>query len=273
MKELVVRTITGAFFVFLVLGSIWLHPGAFGALFLVVALLGQKEYYAMMTGNMPGPLRNIGLVSGFLVYGLVALHALGVVPLIGLVALLPLLFLPYLVELFSESQTPFINAAVTMGGIIYVVLPLALLNYFFYPFLQLQPTPILLSGFFLILWMNDTGAYLVGSQIGRNRLFERVSPKKSWEGSVGGAVVSLLAAYVVYSVWGLLDLQNWIIIALLIIIFGSLGDLVESRLKRSVDVKDSGSILPGHGGILDRFDAVLLASPMVFVYLIIINYY
>jgi phosphatidate cytidylyltransferase len=126
-------------------------------------------------------------------------------------------------------------------------------------------------GFLLILWLNDTGAYLIGSWIGKHKLFERISPKKTWEGSMGGAFMALLTS------WGMallvkgIPLWQWISIGLIIVIFGTLGDLVESMLKRSLGIKDSGTILPGHGGILDRFDALLLAVPFVFVFLAIFS--
>jgi phosphatidate cytidylyltransferase len=126
-------------------------------------------------------------------------------------------------------------------------------------------------GFFFILWANDSFAYLTGVSIGKHRLFERISPKKSWEGSIGGFVSGLLTAWVISIFFKEFDLINWIVIAAIIMIFGTFGDLVESLFKRSLKVKDSGNILPGHGGLLDRFDAVFLAAPAVFVYLILIK--
>jgi phosphatidate cytidylyltransferase len=122
-------------------------------------------------------------------------------------------------------------------------------------------------GYLVILWLNDTGAYFIGSLLGKHRLFERISPKKSWEGSIGGAALSLITAWAVSLVFTDISLWKWLVMAGIISITGTLGDLVESMLKRSLDVKDSGSLLPGHGGILDRFDAVFLSVPFVFVFL------
>ena len=127
-----------------------------------------------------------------------------------------------------------------------------------------------LFGYFGILWISDTGAYLVGSAIGKHRLFERISPKKSWEGSIGGAIFALGGAALCWYLFGDILLWQWFVLGLIIVIIGTLGDLVESLFKRSLGVKDSGSILPGHGGMLDRFDAVFISAPFVFAYLMII---
>jgi len=129
----------------------------------------------------------------------------------------------------------------------------------------------LLLGYFVILWINDTFAYLFGTAFGKHRLFERISPKKSWEGSIGGALISIIAAWLIASFTNSLPLIHWIVIAIIIVICGTLGDLVESMLKRSLNCKDSGTLLPGHGGILDRFDSVLISAPIIFVYIQLVN--
>ena len=140
--------------------------------------------------------------------------------------------------------------------------------YFFDPLTLAGPVHYgIVLGFLLILWFNDTGAYFVGSLMGKHKLFERISPGKTWEGSAGGALFALLTAWGLSFVFHRLDVVQWLILALITIIAGTLGDLVESMLKRSLGIKDSGNILPGHGGMLDRFDAVLLSAPFVFVYL------
>jgi phosphatidate cytidylyltransferase len=124
-------------------------------------------------------------------------------------------------------------------------------------------------GFFLLLWTNDTGAYLVGSAIGKHRLFERISPKKSWEGFLGGLLLTLLVARLIGGWLGVADTTGWLIIAVIISIAGTAGDLLESMLKRSLELKDSGTILPGHGGFLDRFDSVVVSFPLVYLYIAI----
>ena len=121
--------------------------------------------------------------------------------------------------------------------------------------------------FFIFIWTNDVGAYCVGCTIGRHRLFERISPKKSWEGSIGGAVVTIAAAIVIWNFFPIFNMWIWIGMAITTVVFGTFGDLAESLIKRELGVKDSGKILPGHGGLLDRFDSTLLAAPMVYAYI------
>ena len=122
-------------------------------------------------------------------------------------------------------------------------------------------------GYLLLLWLNDTGAYFVGSLVGKHKLFERISPGKTWEGSAGGALFALATAWGLSMLFIQLTTMHWLILAIIVVISGTIGDLVESMLKRSLGIKDSGNILPGHGGMLDRFDAVLISAPFVFVYL------
>jgi len=184
------------------------------------------------------------------------------------------IFSIFIFELFRNKKQPLKNILVTIGGVIYVGLPFALLNLI--AFLPIDSVignynKYILLGFFIILWANDTGAYVVGSLIGKNRLFERISPKKSWEGSIGGAFFAVGFAVLMYYFTGLETAIFWVIFALSIVVFGTLGDLVESLLKRDLGVKDSGSILPGHGGFLDRFDAVLMAAPFASLSLIIVK--
>ena len=178
----------------------------------------------------------------------------------------------FIAEMYRNQTNPFVNISLTLTGVFFIALPFSILNYFYTPdFQYAHSSPEVLMGFFFILWANDSFAYLTGVSFGKHRLFERISPKKSWEGSIGGFVFGLLTAWVVSMFFKEFDLIHWMIIAAIIMIFGTFGDLVESLLKRSLNVKDSGNVLPGHGGLLDRFDAVLLAAPAVFVYLILIK--
>jgi phosphatidate cytidylyltransferase len=154
-------------------------------------------------------------------------------------------------------------------GILYVALPFSLLNHILtlsgvYNFQ-------ILFGCWFILWSNDTGAYLAGSAFGKNKLMPRVSPGKSWEGSIGGAIIAYLIAWIISSWYTSINILDWFVIATILIVIGTLGDLVESLYKRSLNVKDSGTLLPGHGGILDRFDSLILAIPFVFFYLFVVK--
>lgn len=196
-----------------------------------------------------------------------------------------------LFELLSQRPQPFQNIGLNMTGIFYCIMPFALLEQTNLNLMQISDplkmsvgyytnTPIsdmdspvegkwFILGYFLIIWSNDSFAYFAGRLFGKHKLFERISPNKTWEGFFGGMLAGLLCAYILSCYIDFLSRIDWIIIAFIISIFGTLGDLAESKLKRSLQIKDSGNILPGHGGFLDRFDATLLAAPAVFVYIML----
>ena len=186
-------------------------------------------------------------------------------------------FIPYLIyflccfiiQLYMKDKDPITRWSHSFMGQVYIALPIGLLS-----FLAFEPSstflfynPWLLLSFFAFIWINDTGAFLVGSAIGKKRLFERISPKKSWEGFWGGIAFNLVLAYILSTQFNVLSQLEWYGLAITVSIFATLGDLCESLLKRTLQIKDSGSILPGHGGMLDRFDSVLLAAPAAVIYL------
>ena len=280
MKNLMVRTLSGlvlvAVFVGAVLGSQW----SFGALLLLILVGGQTEFYKLARETGLSPQRWMGLAAGVLLFALnfivfrqfsrsVTDEAGGAVLylLLYIGLLLPTLFV---CELFRRSATPLANLGATLLGVLYVAVPLSLLLYV--PVLAgdgvWRPETVLC--YIFIIWANDVFAYLVGMTFGRHRLCERLSPKKSWEGFFGGlagaVATGLAAAYALdanYWVWGGL--------ALVASLSGVAGDLVESMFKREAGVKDSGQVIPGHGGVLDRFDALLLSAPYVFLYLLLVG--
>ncbi|GHV65956.1 phosphatidate cytidylyltransferase [Bacteroidia bacterium] len=187
-------------------------------------------------------------------------------------------------EIYKKKKAPFKNLAFSIFGIFYISLPLTLLTYF--PNLvhhsgevaegAIRPwKPEIIFLPFLLVWLNDTFAYLCGVTMGRHKLFPRISPKKSWEGAIGGGIVTIAVALLLpyYEVWQIegLTITDYAAIAAIAVVFGIFGDLFESMLKRNVDIKDSGTIMPGHGGILDRLDAVLLVIPAVFAYLLLVH--
>ena len=168
-------------------------------------------------------------------------------------------------ELYRKEKRPFHSIAFTFFGVVFVLLPFC-----FYTSLAFTDGSYnyhFSLGFLLLLWASDTGAYLFGMKLGKNKLFERHSPKKTWEGFLGGMFTSLLVAFILSTQFTELSALGWAGFSALIVVLGTFGDLFESMLKRSMDVKDSGSLLPGHGGLLDRFDGLLLSAPVVFVYL------
>ena len=278
MKNLMVRTLSGlvlvAVFVGAVLGSQW----SFGALLLLILVGGQTEFYKLARETGLSPQRWMGLAVGVLLFALnfivfrqfsrsVTDEAGGAVLylLLYIGLLLPTLFV---CELFRRSATPLANLGATLLGVLYVAVPLSL----YVPVLAgdgvWRPETVLC--YIFIIWANDVFAYLVGMTFGRHRLCERLSPKKSWEGFFGGlagaVATGLAAAYALdanYWVWGGL--------ALVASLSGVAGDLVESMFKREAGVKDSGQVIPGHGGVLDRFDALLLSAPYVFLYLLLVG--
>ena len=244
----------------------------FATLFLFVTILTQLEFYQLLNKGAHKTSTYTGIGAGIFLYGTLAANALG----IGFtgINIIMLNFIPlvliFVFALFSGSANPFAGIGLTLTGIFYIALPFGLLNYFYLP--SLLPNGVtygVLLGFFLILWLNDTAAYLVGSAIGKHRLFERMSPKKTWEGSIGGALFALFTAWLLSNYFTAFLLWQWLALAIIIVVFGTLGDLVESMLKRSLGIKDSGNILPGHGGMLDRFDAVMLSAPVVFVFIVV----
>ena len=193
------------------------------------------------------------------------------------------IFIPYLFlimylfisELYKQQKNPINNWAYAMMSQIYIGLSFALLNILAYHSSAAtsvsQYNPILPLSIFIFTWINDTGAYCTGMLFGKHRLFERISPKKSWEGSIGGAVFAVIGAIVLSQFFFFLNIYEWIGLALVIVVFGTWGDLVESLFKRTLGIKDSGNILPGHGGMLDRFDSTLMAIPASVVYLYILS--
>lgn len=177
----------------------------------------------------------------------------------------PLISLTFLIKLYKFERKPFTNIAFTILGLFYVSMPFALLN--IAAFENGTYNFEIMLGCLLILWANDTGAYFAGTLFGKTKLFERISPKKSWEGAIGGAILGLLFAWGISYYLGFLPAWQWMVVAVLVIIGGDYGDLVESLLKRSIEIKDSGDSLPGHGGFLDRFDGLLISAPFIVAFL------
>lgn len=268
------RAITGFFFVIVMLASVLLGNYVFDVFYLLLSMLCLWEFYGLLKKSGAGPDQATGMLNGGLLYMVTALISMNYsdLPLFAfLLLLVPLFSIIFIQELYKKSEQPFANIAYTLLGIIFTVLPFV----FFHAMGYVKPYINIFHGynfhfplaFLIMLWANDTGAYLTGMKLGRTKLFERHSPKKTWEGFIGGVLISGASAYVISLYYTDLKWTEWVIMSLLISCFGTLGDLVESMFKRSIDVKDSGGILPGHGGLLDRFDGLLLAAPIVYTYL------
>lgn len=258
------RTLTGALFVGAILASL-LHPIAFFVVFLSFFLGAFQEYKILLKG------RNVALsiypqILGILVYcGVFYMLYSERASLSSLSCLVGLLaFFSLLAELYRKKEDPMGNAAFAVFSFLYLTLPFALLLVLY------DGSPLFVLALFMMVWSNDTFAYLVGITLGRHRLFERISPKKSWEGAVGGLVFTLLTAAVFAYFVEEMNLIQWLGMASIVVVFSTFGDLFESLFKRSLEVKDSGVLLPGHGGFLDRFDSILFAAPAVSLYLLLI---
>ena len=277
MKNFVVRTITGIFFVAAIVVC-FLKPVAMAFLFALVTGLSIWEYCGLVN-NVKGVQVNrfISTVAGVYFFLAVSGFCSGVVPTAAV-------FIPYLLtlvylfisELYAKTENAVNDWAYTMLGQMYIAVPFSTINVLAFNatadgsvvYNYLIPLCV-----FIFLWANDTGAYCSGSLLGRYKLFPRISPGKSWEGSIGGAIIVLVVAFFIGryetgldSETGLTILQ-WMGLGLVVVVFGTWGDLVESLFKRTLGIKDSGSILPGHGGMLDRFDSSLMAMPAAVVYL------
>ena len=259
------RAISGLLFVVVLTGCIFVHPVCFFALFFVINVLGLVEFHRM-AGRMEVRENLVfSLLCGCLLFTSGFLHAY-VGWRDGYLVFFLMTFAMAIRELYRKRGNGFQNLAFAYYSILYISLPFTLLIYLPYMTSGKWMPEIIFFPFFLV-WINDTFAYLFGSWLGRHKLFPRISPKKSWEGAIGGGVTTIAAGLAVSPVIDGYTVQDTAIISVLVVIFGVYGDLLESMFKRSIEVKDSGNILPGHGGILDRFDAVLFTIPAIFVYM------
>jgi phosphatidate cytidylyltransferase len=263
--------------VFILLAALWFSGWVFALIFLIITVLGLWEFYGLITDENCQPQIYYGTLAGILIYsGTVLVNLVdwtgNNVNLVWVVFVpfllpIPLFFASFILEIYRKKPNPLLNIATTNLGFLYVALPFSLLVYFNrHDTLQFHGFPVILVGYFACTWINDTAAYLFGRQFGKHKFFERISPKKTWEGTVAGAVFTLGVASGLYFLVQSMPFSDWMALACLVIFFGTHGDLVESLLKRSLNIKDSGNILPGHGGILDRFDTMLISAPFVFLY-------
>ena len=250
------------------IGGIAWNQYSLAVLFFLISMLGLDEFYKLLIKAGQEPQRKLGLLCGGTIFLLISISKL-IEPQPALYLSFTLISCIFFAELYRNKQNPFHNIASTLIGIIYIVMPFALWVSYLkgYSSDTGAYNPHLLLGFFFLLWTNDTGAYLVGMTIGKHKLWERISPKKTWEGFFGGLVLSIIIGYVISLFYPELHYILWMVMAVIVSSAGTMGDLVESAFKRSIDAKDSGSILPGHGGILDRFDGVFLSTPFVLVLL------
>jgi phosphatidate cytidylyltransferase len=260
--------------VFILLAGLYVNEWIFAALFFIIAMLGLKEFYTIVSKDNAEPQQLFGLIAGAVLYiGIAWMQylpgsfPLSAFPYLPFILPVPIFFLPFVFEIYRKKAAPLTNISLTILGVFYIVLPLSLLNVMnAESAVHFSGFPAFLTAFFILIWFNDTGAYLFGKQFGKHKLFERISPKKTWEGTLAGLVTAMVTAILFSLLVKEIPLVDWLMLAVLVVFFGIMGDLAESMFKRSLDIKDSGTILPGHGGILDRFDAIFISAPFVFLY-------
>jgi len=269
LKKLVTRTITGIIFVLVMLTSIIASQYSYALLFLLILIVSITEYLSLFKQSEVKPNRCLSYSISILFFVTAFLIAGGIIEIKYFFGLLPLFLIIMAAELYRKKEKPVENIAVTIYSIIYLAVPLSLISFLVFPEIQTSHSynPKLLIALFVLIWIYDSGAYLFGVSIGKHRLFERISPKKSWEGAIGGTLTAILAAYFISGFIPEIKLIHWIVMSILIVISSTFGDLTESLFKRYFGIKDSGNILPGHGGLLDRFDSLFFAAPVIVVYL------
>jgi phosphatidate cytidylyltransferase len=265
-SNLTQRIITGilgaAGIIFGVVFSEW----TYFAIFFFICIMSLREFYALTLLDGFLPQKAFGTICGMVIFCLSFFIERGNISYRYYFLIFPLVSCVYMIKLYKKfERKPFTNIAYTFLGICYVAVPFALLN--IAAFENGNYNFEIIWGCLFILWATDTGAYFAGTFFGRRKLFERISPKKSWEGAVGGALLALVFAYGISTFFHTLALWQWMCVGVIIVVGGVFGDLVESLLKRSIEIKDSGDALPGHGGFLDRFDGLLISAPFIVAFL------
>jgi len=272
LKNFIQRVAFGILYLVVIIGSLFLGRFAYGFVFLLITLIALYEFYALTKASGAFPQVILSLITGGVVFILSFLVSARLADPGLLLLILPFLIVIFILALFSEKPDVMKNTAISFLGIVYVAIPMSVINLMAFPSGNaFGYTHRIILGILTLVWINDSGAYLVGMTIGRHRLFERISPKKSWEGAIGGALLTLICALWLHLIMGSLHRTDWLFIAVIVSVFGVFGDLTESLFKRSVGQKDSGKIIPGHGGLLDRIDSILFVMPLAAVYLIISN--
>ena len=265
MKEFITRGVSGAFYAFLLITTVLVSEYSFWTLIFIFGIISLYELQKLL--QLKSYLSYFIFIGFLLFFSIFQLNYH---------ALTALLIFTLLIKILLLKDLLIIHKIPLFEGKKYLLVVFYLISSFIFmtltPYYEGNYTPEILLSSFVLVWVNDSFAYLVGKNFGRTKLFERISPKKTVEGFLGGFFFSLLASYVIYNYTTIFDYKIWLGLASIISIFGTLGDLIQSKLKRQANVKDSGALMPGHGGLLDRLDSILFASTFIYAYLLIIQY-
>lgn len=259
------RAISGIFFVAVVVGATIFSRYSFFAVFLLLMVVCMSEFYRLILKIKSCPQTLLGIIIGTVIFCWCYAFTTGIVEAFTGYIMVALVMAVFIIELFRAKQKPIHNIAFTLLGIVYVAVPFSLLNFVVIND-DAYSAQYLLAMLFMV-WGNDTGAYIFGVSMGKHKLFPRISPKKSWEGFIGGVIFTAIVAYLLSLVYTKTSLTHWLFLGAVACVFAVLGDLVESMFKRAVGVKDSGKFMPGHGGALDRFDALIMVIPAYYIFL------
>ena len=266
LPNLAQRIITGVLGAAGVIFGVVYSEWTYFIVFFIICILSLLEFYTLAGLDGLVPQKTFGTFCGMVIFSLSFFVEHGDINYKFYFLIFPLVSLVYMIKLYKRfERKPFTNIAFTFLGIFYVAIPFSLLN--IAAFDNGTYNFEIIFGCLFILWATDTGAYFAGTYFGKSKLFERISPKKSWEGAVGGALLALIFAFGIAYFFKSLLMWEWMVIAAIIIVGGVYGDLVESLLKRSIEIKDSGDSLPGHGGFLDRFDGLLISAPSIVAFI------
>ncbi|MDL2319618.1 phosphatidate cytidylyltransferase [Alistipes sp. OttesenSCG-928-B03] len=272
-SNFVTRTLSGIVLLVVVVGAVLWSPWTFALLLMAICGGALWEFYGMAEKKGLRPHKWMAIVLGIIAVGAWTAYYNWALMLYVTIAIPIVLLCPFAmiaIELYRKHDNPMSNIGITFLGLIYIAVPLCLFG-FLYIAVGKESEDMgvwAILWYIFIIWMNDIGAYLFGVAFGRHRLFERISPKKSWEGFFGGLLVGIGTGVAAALIMGW-DVWFWAGLGAVAVVSGVFGDLVESMFKRSAGVKDSGNLIPGHGGMLDRFDALIFSIPFVFVYFLI----
>ncbi len=254
-----------------ILAGTMIHSLGFAVVFFSFLILTLLEFYKLVERAGYFPQKKLSLVLAGILFLICFLAARKIIPFQFCLLFFPFLIFVLLAEVIHKKEKALQNVTVTLGGFVYIAIPFCLLNFIVFPGFPEDNKfyPWILAGVFLIIWMNDSMAYVGGTQFGKHKMSKEISPNKSWEGLIIGAIFAIIMGILNAVIFQSLSIVSWIILAVLVVTFGTFGDLFESKIKRDLKVKDSGNILPGHGGFLDRLDSLLFAVPVVYVWLLI----